>query len=78
MFKLKFLALGCILAALASTLLPLQAQTSDADIKAVTDAIQTLQDQQKTIAANQDKIDDKLASIGQSVHDARLYAARVK
>ena len=80
MRTLKFLALCGLLAGAAGTFLgPAQAQTSSvADIKATAEAIQTLQDQQKTITDNQAKIDAKLATIAENVRVARLYAARVK
>ncbi len=80
MRKLNFLALSIVLAGMASLLLrPAHAQTASvADIKATADAIQTLQDQQKTIADNQTKIDAKLATIAESIRQARLYAARLR
>ncbi len=78
MRTLKYVALCGLLAGAAGTFLgPAQAQSdSVADIKATAEAIQTLQDQQKTIADNQAKIDDKLATIAENVRQARLYAAR--
>ena len=80
MRTLKHLALCLLLAAAASSFFgPVHAQTdSPEDIKAAADAIQTLTDQQKTIADNQDKIDQKLADIAQNIHDARLYASRAR
>jgi type II secretory pathway pseudopilin PulG len=80
MRTLKYLALCGLLAAAASSIFgPAQAQTdSVADIKATADAVQTLQDQQKTIADNQGKIDDKLADIAENVRLARLSAARAR
>jgi hypothetical protein len=80
MRTLKYLALCGLLAAAAGSLYgPAQAQTdSVADIKATAEAVQTLQDQQKTIADNQGKIDDKLAAIAENVRIARLYGARIK
>jgi hypothetical protein len=80
MRTLKFLALCGLLAGAIGTILgPAQAQTASvADIKASVEAIQTLQDQQKTITDNQSKIDAKLATIAENVRVARLYAARIK
>jgi len=80
MRNLKFLALCGLLAAAAGTFLgPAQAQTgSVADIKATAEAIQTLQDQQKTITDNQASIDAKLAAIAENVRLARLYSSRAK
>ena len=80
MRTLKIMALCGLLAAAASSFFgPAQAQTAGvADIKATAEAIQTLQDQQKTITDNQAKIDAKLASIAENVRVARLYAARAK
>jgi len=80
MRTLKSLLLCVLIAAAASTILPpAQGQTDNpADIKATADAIQTLQDQQKTIADNQAKIDAKLADIAENVRVARLYGARAK
>jgi hypothetical protein len=80
MRNLKFLALCGLLAAAASPFFgPAQAQiASVADIKATAEALQTLQDQQKTITDNQGKIDDKLASIAENVRQARLFASRAK
>jgi len=78
MRNLKFLALCGLLAAAISALIPAGAQTEDADSLATTQAIQTLQDQQKTIANNQDAIDQKLATISDAVRQARLFAARAR
>jgi hypothetical protein len=80
MRTLKFLALAALLAAgVNSILAPAQAQSDDvAGIKAAADAIATLQDQQKTIADNQAKIDTKLADIAENVREARLFAARAR
>jgi ribosomal protein S5 len=80
MRTLKLLALAALLAAGVNSILsPAQAQSeSVAAIKATADAIQTLQDQQKTIADNQAKIDTKLATIAENVRVARLYAARAR
>jgi len=81
MRTLKYLALCGLLAAAAGSILgPVQAQSDNsvADIKATAEAVQTLQDQQKTITDNQGKIDDKLASIAENVRLARLYGARAK
>jgi hypothetical protein len=80
MRTLKYLALCGLMAGAASLLLgPAQAQTeSVGDIKATADAIQTLEDQQKTITDNQGKIDDKLADIAECVRVARLYASRAR
>jgi len=80
MRTLKFLALCGLLAAAAGTFYePAQAQTeSVGDIKATADALQALQDQQKTIADNQAKIDDKLAAIAENVRQARLFSSRAK
>ena len=71
---------GGLLAGAASTFLaPAQAQTATvADIKATAEAIQALQDQQKTITDNQAKIDAKLATIAENVRVARLFASRAK
>jgi len=80
MQTLKCFAL-CLLLAGAGSLFfrPVEAQTpSPADLKAITDAIQTLQDQQATIADNEAKIDDKLASISDSVNQARIHASRAR
>ena len=78
MQSLKFLALCGLLAATAGIFFgPAQAQTAGvADIRATAAAIQTLQDQQKTITDNQAKIDEKLAAIAENVRLARLYSAR--
>jgi len=80
MRTLKLLALAALLAAgVNSILAPAQAQTEPvADIKATADAIKTLQDQQKTIADNQAKIDTKLADIAENVRVARLFGARAR
>jgi len=80
MSTLKFIALSTLLIAAGSALLgPVQAQTeSVADIKATAEAIQTLQDQQKTISDNQAAIDAKLAVIAENVRVARIYASRVR
>jgi hypothetical protein len=81
MRKFNFFALCILLAGLASVQLrPAHAQqtASVADLKATADAIQTLQDQQKTITDNQAKIDAKLATIAESIRQARLYAARLR
>jgi len=80
MRTLKFIALCTLLAAAASSVLgPVQAQSvSVADIKATADAVQALGDQQKTIADNQAKIDQKLADIAENIRVARLYASRAK
>ena len=80
MRNLKFLALCGLLAATAGTFFgPAQAQTGGvADIKATAEAIQTLQDQQKTITDNQASIDAKLAAIAENVRLARLYSSRAK
>lgn len=80
MRTLKCLALAALLAAAANSILsPAQAQSdSVADIKATADAIQALQDQQKTLADNQAKIDTKLADIAENVRIARLYGARAR
>jgi len=80
MRTLKIMALCGLLAAAASSIFgPAQAQTASvADIKATADAIQALQDQQKTITDNQTKIDAKLASIAENVRVARLYASRAR
>jgi hypothetical protein len=80
MRTLKLLALAALLAAgVNSILAPAQAQSDDvADIKAAADAISTMQDQQKTIADNQAKIDSKIADIAENVREARLFAARAR
>ena len=80
MRTLKYLALCGLLAATASSFFgPAQAQSpSVSDIKATADAIQTLEDQQKTITDNQGKIDDKIADIAENVRVARLYASRAR
>jgi hypothetical protein len=80
MRTLKYLALCGLMAATASLFFgPAQAQTASvADIKATADAIQALQDQQKTITDNEDKIDAKLADIAENIRVARLYASRAK
>ncbi|HEX4084443.1 MAG TPA: hypothetical protein VHY22_06020 [Chthoniobacteraceae bacterium] len=80
MRQLKFLALTGLLAAAASTFLhPAHGQTATVgDIKAMADTIQALQDQQKTISDNQEKIDGKLADIAENIRVARIYAARVR
>jgi hypothetical protein len=78
MHSLKFFALCCLLAAAASLFFaPVHAQTGGpADANAAT--VQTLLDQQKTITANQAKIDGKLASIAENVRLARLFQSRAK
>jgi len=80
MQNLKYLALCGLLAAAANIFFgPAQAQTgSVADIKETAEAIQTLQDQQKTITDNQAKIDAKLATIAENVRVARIYQSRGK
>ena len=80
MRTLKYLALCGLLAGVASSFFgPAQAQTASvSDIKATADAIQTLEDQQKTITDNQGKIDDKIADIAENVRVARLFASRAK
>ncbi len=80
MRTLKYLALCGLLAAAASTFFgPAQAQTpSVADIKATADAIQAVQDQQKTITDNEAKIDEKIADIAENVRVAKLYASRAR
>jgi hypothetical protein len=80
MRNLKYLAFCGLLAAAANSFFgPAQAQTASvADIKATAAAIQTLEDQQKTITDNQGKIDDKLADIAENVRVARLYSSRAK
>lgn len=80
MRTLKLIALCGLLAAAASSIYqPARAQSASVgDIKATADAIQTLQDQQKAITANQGKIDDKLADIAENVRVARLYSSRAR
>jgi hypothetical protein len=80
MRTLKFMAVCGLLAGAASVFFgPAQAQTdSVADIKATLEAIQTLQDQQKTITDNQARIDAKLATIAENIRVARLFSARLK
>jgi hypothetical protein len=80
MRTLKYLALCGLLAGAASSFFgPAQAQTpSVGDIKATADAIQAIQDQQKTITDNQGKIDEKIADIAENVRVARLYASRAR
>jgi len=80
MRNFKSIALCGLLAAMAGSYFgPAQAQTSTvADIKATAEAIQTLQDQQKTITDNQAKIDAKLATIAENVRVARLYQSRAR
>jgi hypothetical protein len=80
MLTLKYLALCGLLALAASSIFgPAQAQTASvADIKATADAIQAIQDQQKTITDNEAKIDQKIAEIAENVRVARLYASRAK
>jgi len=82
MKTLKLLAFAALLAAgVNSILAPAQAQSQGDDvasIKAAADAIATLQDQQKTIADNQAKIDSKIADIAENVREARLFAARAR
>jgi len=91
MRTLKFLALCGLLAGAAELFFgPVEAQTgqpmaqqspqpvSVADIKAMAEAVQALQNQQKTIAANQAAIDGKLAAIAENVRLARLMQSRSK
>jgi hypothetical protein len=80
MRTLKYIAFSLFVVAAANSLFaPARAQTASvADIKATAEAIQTLQDQQKTLADNQTKIDTALASIAENVRVARIYAARAK
>ena len=80
MRTLKSLALCGLLAGTASLCFgPAQGQTASVeDIKATAEAIQTLQDQQKTITDNQGKIDAELATIADNVRQARLFAARAR
>jgi hypothetical protein len=80
MKNLHFLAVCGLLAAVASIVMgPAHAQsTSVGDLKDTAAAIQSLQDQQKSISENEDKIDAKLATIAENVRVARIYASRVK
>jgi len=86
MRNLKYLAFTGLLAGVASIILgsadaQMQAPApgpSVAEIKATAEAIQTLEDQQKTITDNQAKIDAKLAGIADAVHQTKLFAARVR
>jgi hypothetical protein len=81
MRKIKFIALCGLLSLAAGLILgPVHAQQSaySVDLRGLSQAVQTLQDQQKTIAANQAKIDSMLGPIAENVRVARLYAARVK
>jgi len=77
---LQFFTLAALLAVAANSLIrPAHAQTATvADFKAMADTVKTLQDQQQAIAANQAKIDDKLAAIAEDIRVARIYAARVR
>ncbi len=49
---------------------------NDTDAAAVTALIQDIQDQQATLADNQKQIDAKLATIGESLRQARIYVGR--
>ena len=49
---------------------------NETDATAVAALIQDVQDQQATIADNQKQIDTKLATIAESLRQARIYVAR--
>jgi hypothetical protein len=51
---------------------------SDLDSPAATALLKDVQDQEATMADNQKQIDAKLASINESLRQARIYAGRVK
>ncbi len=64
--------------AICATALTLFAQTASTPSSdtAVTAVIEEIQTQQKAIAENQGKIDEKLAAIAEEIRLARLFVAR--
>jgi hypothetical protein len=53
----------------------LTAQNDD-ESAALVSLVKDVQDQQATMAGNQKQIDDKLAAIGESLRQARIYVTR--
>ncbi len=60
----------------ASILPPQSSAQADADATAVNALISELTVQQATIVENQSKIEEKLATLAESVRQARIFAAR--
>ena len=73
----RLLLLGCTL--LLGTSLIAAAQTPAANTQnqeRLAELIKQVRDQQTELAANQAKIDDKLATLAEAIRQARIYSSR--
>ena len=69
--------LGIALFAISLLILPLFAQTPDAQkADELSALIKEVQTQQTTITQNQAKIDEKLATLGETIREARIFSSR--
>ena len=69
--------LGTALFAMSLLILPLFAQTPEAKkADELSALIKEVQAQQVTIAQNQAKIDEKLATLGETIREARIFSSR--
>jgi hypothetical protein len=68
---------GTALFAISLLILPLFAQTPDPKrADDLSELIKEVQTQQATIAQNQAKIDEKLATLGETIREARIFSSR--
>ena len=67
---------GCALAAAAFAPANSSHGEADADMKAINAIVQDVIAQQKTIAENQAKVDEKIAAIGEQLRVARIFESR--
>jgi predicted nucleic acid-binding Zn-ribbon protein len=72
------LLVSCLLACASATRAAEPSKESERDQQQIAALTKELQSQQKLIAENQTKIDEKLAAIAEALRQARIYSTRAR